>query len=473
MPRLARDVPTACSSARRPATSTGRSRAVTSTGSRSRTGPTSTRGRSGSTAQLTNAPWYGTWWTNTRQALQDRQRQRRAQAGRHAALAVVGDALRPLGRPQGRDDPALRPDEQPADGRDPRHLAEVRGPAGAGRTTCTAAPRTRRSSPSRWRPTSTCTPTTASTSTDGLNAIEKAKAHGVLGLGYDDSVNHEVFRDFIDAHRARHRRSGRGRQHDPVDQHGVREGLHLGAPGDRRRHRRRHRGRRGLGRDEQRQRPGQGVRSRTTRVQPATRRRSAVAAGAVAADAGDRRRASATRSSTRPRTTSASRTRTTGRTGSTSAPRVRPTPASGSATGTAWAGCTTSRPRRRPTRCPTGPTRSRTRTTSSAATSPSTSSARRTRCATGLKQQVEAGRTTPTAAWKADYAAMKEWRVAGGRALPRRRLPARGVRRAQRLARGPRRSRRPPARTVQPKLLEAGQVFYFAVNPQSDRRITY
>ena len=33
------------------------------------------------------------------------------------------------------------------------------------------------------------------------NAVEKAKAHGVLGLGYDDSVNHEVFRDFVDANR--------------------------------------------------------------------------------------------------------------------------------------------------------------------------------------------------------------------------------------------------------------------------------
>ncbi len=34
------------------------------------------------------------------------------------------------------------------------------------------------------------------------NALEKAKAHGVFGFGYDDSVSHESFRDFIDANRA-------------------------------------------------------------------------------------------------------------------------------------------------------------------------------------------------------------------------------------------------------------------------------
>ena len=33
------------------------------------------------------------------------------------------------------------------------------------------------------------------------NALEKAKASGLTGLGYDDSVNHEMFRDFIDANR--------------------------------------------------------------------------------------------------------------------------------------------------------------------------------------------------------------------------------------------------------------------------------
>ncbi len=34
------------------------------------------------------------------------------------------------------------------------------------------------------------------------NAVEKAKASGLTGLSYDDSVNHEMFRDFVDAHRA-------------------------------------------------------------------------------------------------------------------------------------------------------------------------------------------------------------------------------------------------------------------------------
>ncbi len=33
------------------------------------------------------------------------------------------------------------------------------------------------------------------------NAVEKAKASGLTGLSYDDSVNHEMFRDFIDANR--------------------------------------------------------------------------------------------------------------------------------------------------------------------------------------------------------------------------------------------------------------------------------
>ena len=33
------------------------------------------------------------------------------------------------------------------------------------------------------------------------NAVEKAKASGLTGLGYDGSVNHELFRDFVDANR--------------------------------------------------------------------------------------------------------------------------------------------------------------------------------------------------------------------------------------------------------------------------------
>ena len=65
------------------------------------------------------------------QAVPDRRRLRRHPAGRHPALAVLGDSVRPLGRTQGRGDPALRPHEQPAHWRDARHLAEVRGPAGA------------------------------------------------------------------------------------------------------------------------------------------------------------------------------------------------------------------------------------------------------------------------------------------------------------------------------------------------------
>jgi len=89
-----------------------------------------------------------------------------------------------------------------------------------------------------------------------------------------------------------------------------------------------------------------------------------------------------------------------------------------------------------------------------------------------LKRQVEDGRSTPTSAWSRDYAAMKDWRAKAARLFRAGDyLHAEyAARNASLVARGfPQTARR----TVAPKLVQAGQVFYFRVNRQNDRRIAY
>lgn len=89
-----------------------------------------------------------------------------------------------------------------------------------------------------------------------------------------------------------------------------------------------------------------------------------------------------------------------------------------------------------------------------------------------LKKQVNAGRTTPTAGWRADYREMKEWRAMAGRLFRKGDyLHAEyAARNASLAARGVPDTR---ARTTKPRLLQAGQVFYFKVNPQRNKAIRY
>ncbi|MFW5474029.1 CARDB domain-containing protein [Knoellia sp. CPCC 206450] len=86
-----------------------------------------------------------------------------------------------------------------------------------------------------------------------------------------------------------------------------------------------------------------------------------------------------------------------------------------------------------------------------------------------LSDEAAAGRTTPSDAWSADFSRMKQWRTQAGElfrkgdylhseyAARNAALAARGVPQTA-------------ANTSAPKLVEAGQVFYFTVNPQGDGR---
>lgn len=86
-----------------------------------------------------------------------------------------------------------------------------------------------------------------------------------------------------------------------------------------------------------------------------------------------------------------------------------------------------------------------------------------------LRDEAESGRTTPSAAWTADFTRMKKWRAEAGElfrkgdylhaeyAARNAALAARGVAQTQ-------------SNTSKPKLVEAGQVFFFEVNPQADGR---
>jgi hypothetical protein len=83
-----------------------------------------------------------------------------------------------------------------------------------------------------------------------------------------------------------------------------------------------------------------------------------------------------------------------------------------------------------------------------------------------LVDEAAAGRTTPSAGWTADFDRMKQWRrQAGGLFRAGDYLHAEyAARNAAIAARG---IPQTPANTSDPKLLEAGQVFYFDVHPQA------
>ena len=150
--------------------------------------------------QLTNAPWYGTWWTNTKKLYkignvsdgrkQDDTLRWLSSATPYARwVGRIGEKI-PLydptnNRPTGKKlDTAPKYEDLPA----PDHHVYGDG----GETAIVPEPMA----------TEKHVKTDYGVDlTDVSNAIEKAKAYGVLGLGYDDSVNHEQFRDFVDANR--------------------------------------------------------------------------------------------------------------------------------------------------------------------------------------------------------------------------------------------------------------------------------
>jgi len=82
-----------------------------------------------------------------------------------------------------------------------------------------------------------------------------------------------------------------------------------------------------------------------------------------------------------------------------------------------------------------------------------------------LTEEVTAGRTTPSAAWTADYGRMKDWRAQAGTLFRAGDyLHAEyAARNASLAARG---FAQTAANTSDPKLVEAGQIFYFNVHPQ-------
>ena len=89
-----------------------------------------------------------------------------------------------------------------------------------------------------------------------------------------------------------------------------------------------------------------------------------------------------------------------------------------------------------------------------------------------LKAQAKDGRETPTAAWRSDYREMKKWRDLASRLFRKGDyLHAEyAARNASLAARGVPDN---PARVIAPRLLEAGQVFYFKVRPQASDPIRH
>jgi hypothetical protein len=153
--------------------------------------------------QLTSAPWYGTWWTDT---------DRLYQIGQGADGPQQDDTLRwlssatPYARWVGRKDEVIPLYDPTINQPNGEHLdtspkyEDLPAPehhvrAEAGDADIVPEPLYAGEHVHKHYGDTAVDLTAVS------NALEKAKAHGVLGLGYDDSVNHEVFRDFVDAHR--------------------------------------------------------------------------------------------------------------------------------------------------------------------------------------------------------------------------------------------------------------------------------
>ncbi len=86
-----------------------------------------------------------------------------------------------------------------------------------------------------------------------------------------------------------------------------------------------------------------------------------------------------------------------------------------------------------------------------------------------LSDEAAGGRTSPSEAWTADFARMKQWRTQAG-TLFRKGDYLHSEYAARNAALAARGVPQTAANTSAPKLLEAGQVFYFTVNPQGDGR---
>ena len=221
-----------------------------------------------------------------------------ATRGRRAALAVLGDAVRPLGRPHRRDDPALRPDH--ATSRPARRSTRRRSTRTCRRRSTTSRQVGRLETStwclSRWRRTSTCTSRYGDKTVDLTERLERRSRRrrrtacrpGLRRLGQPPTS----CRDYIDAHRRRHRGHAFQASTRCPSMNMVFEKAYTWAlPADRRRHRGRRRRRRGLGRDEQRQRPLQVVAAQLPALQPGdTQAGGSGLAAAVHADPGERRR---------------------------------------------------------------------------------------------------------------------------------------------------------------------------------------
>lgn len=86
-----------------------------------------------------------------------------------------------------------------------------------------------------------------------------------------------------------------------------------------------------------------------------------------------------------------------------------------------------------------------------------------------LSREAASGRSTPSATWSADFARMRQWRAQAGE-LFRRGDYLHSEYAARNAALAARGVPQTAANTSAPRLLEAGQVFYFTVSPQGDGR---
>jgi hypothetical protein len=152
--------------------------------------------------QLTSAPWYGTWWTNTDKLYKINQ----AGNNNDDTMRWLSSAL-PYARWVGRKGEVI-----------PLYDPTNNQPTGK---TLDTSPKYEDLPAPKYHVEQSTTGTQIAAEplypgddkhvhaqygsstvdlTEVSNALEKAKAQGVAGT-YDDSVNHEAFRDFIDAHR--------------------------------------------------------------------------------------------------------------------------------------------------------------------------------------------------------------------------------------------------------------------------------
>lgn len=150
--------------------------------------------------QLTNLPWYGTWWTDTKKLYKiGKVSDGRKQDDTLRWLSSATPYARWVGR-IGEEIPLYDPTSNLPTGKtldtSPKY-EDLPAPDyhvyadGGGAEIVPEPMATDKHEKTKY----------GVDLTEVSNAVEKAKAHGVLGIGYDDSVSHEMFRDFVDANR--------------------------------------------------------------------------------------------------------------------------------------------------------------------------------------------------------------------------------------------------------------------------------